>query len=45
MAAKKDSEKVTLRHPSGNFTVTVTAARAGDLQKRGYTTSTSKGKK
>jgi len=44
MAAKKEAEKVTLRHPSGNFTVTVSTGRAETLLKRGYTKSTSKGK-
>lgn len=36
MAARKPAPTVTLSHPSGKFTVTVTPQRAAVLEERGY---------
>lgn len=37
MPKKVEAAKVTLRHPTGGFPVTVSEARAATLRKRGYT--------
>lgn len=37
MATKAAKARVTLRHPNGKFTVSVSEERAAELKKRGYT--------